>query len=350
MSMIWSRKLSCLSFLAICVGVASSACVVETDGDDDDDAAGSAGAGGSGSGSAGASGRGGSSSGGSAGTAGSAGSAGAGGSVNSACGALQTPAEAEPNDENGAATAYTLGATAQGCVATADDIDAFTFTVPDDGTGGGVLLEFTGVGPGALSTRVYVEGDNGALAAAYEPNQGANLTHYFAAAPGRKYYVQVESFSGTTFGYTMKATYTPVADAFEPNDTRETATPIGLNMPYSAYYFAGFTSAAKPAEAQLNDYYKVNLGVGLATFTLSQAPATYAAQADVTAPDNNSATTVGTTYTVTRGGDLTFGIDAKVPGDYVIRLINFQSIELAAMADALPEHFTKPYQITVTQP
>ncbi|MCU0686158.1 MAG: hypothetical protein MUF34_28580, partial [Polyangiaceae bacterium] len=228
--MIWSRKLSYLSFLTLVLATASGACVIESDGDDDDDA-GSAGAAGSGasgtsgksggSGTAGVSGSGGSSgASGAGGASGGGGSGGSGGSVSSECGLLQGPAEAEPNGDTTTATAYGLGVASHGCIVEAD-LDTYSFTTPADGTGGGVLIEFTEVGKGSatplgtLSVSVRTEGDNGDLYSTYNPNAGGNLSAYFAAAPGRTYYVQVGAFSSgdAKFVYTMKATYTAVADA-----------------------------------------------------------------------------------------------------------------------------------------
>jgi hypothetical protein len=347
MSTVRLRKFSGTWLLAFCVAAGASACVIEADGGDGDGGAGAAGAVSPGGGSGGAAGRGGAGGAGGA-PGGGAGGGGAGGAVTSACGALTGPAEAEPNGDNPTATAYAFGDSVQGCLETATDVDAFRFAVPDDGTGGGVLVAFTGVGEGSLQARVFVEGDNGALVEPYEANRGGNLTAYFAAAPGRTYYVQVSSFAGERFGYTMKATYAPVADAFEPNDGREAATPIGLNMPYSAYYFAGYAGAAAPGEDRLQDFFAVDLAAGAATVALTNAPATFRADVRVFDPAGEQ---VASAYTTTPGANVTVNVNATAGGKYAIAVRHFSvAPEYAGKADALPEHFTKPYQLLVTQP
>jgi hypothetical protein len=125
-------------------------------------------------------------------------------------------------------------------------------------------------------------------------------------------------------------------------------TPIGVNMPYSAYYFSGYTSAAEPAEAQLQDYYAVELAAGTATVKLTNAPNTYTAAIDIAPVAGDS---VGNSYTVTPGADVTINVNDLDAGKYLIKVTNFGSgFRLAGDATALPEHFTKPYEISVTQP
>ncbi len=350
----WSQKLSCLSFFALVLAAASGACTIESDDDNDD--AGSAGvsgtSGASGSGTSGSAGRGGSA------ASGASGASGSGGAVSSECGLLAGPAEAEPNGDTAQATAYALGESTRGCVGLNNDVDTFSFTTPADGTGGGVLVSFTEVGKGsetplgALSVRFRAEGDNGDVFTTYTATAGGNLSAYFAAAPGRKYYVQVEPFSGEKFVYTMKATYTAVADAFEPNDTKATATPIELNTGYSAYYFAGYTGAAAPTEEQLADYYSVDLAAGPATVKLRNMPGTLTGYIHVFNP---AGVETSTEYVTTAGADVTdtFTVEAAdivEDNTFLIRVDRFSGVDFAGQADALPAHFTNPYELTVTQP
>ena len=204
------------------------------------------------------------------------GSGGSGATANGGSGAPGScgVTEAEPNDTRDNATPYTAGAAVVGCVGSAGDVDFYQFTAPEtDLAGGYYAIGLDDVGDGYVDLKIYAASDNGEIDHEYSTSSGSSVHAYLAAAPGQQYRIAVASFSssGGAFKYTLTAAYTKIADAFEPNDTREIAKPITLGTPITAALFSGYQSSALKMD-EYKDFYNVTLAAGTVTAKVSNTP------------------------------------------------------------------------------
>jgi hypothetical protein len=290
------------------------------------------------------------------GGAGSGGSGGAGADAAGGTGGGGTMAcgipEMEPNDSRDKAVPYTVGAAAVGCLGTEDDLDFYEMTAPADPAGGYYQGSLTDVGDGTVSVKVYSATDNSEiLGSAYTTTAGASVFFYWAAAPGEKYRLSVTGFGGWSkaFKYTLKASYTKVSDTFEPNDTRDASKPLTLGTPVMAFFFSGFRGKdIKPEEYQ--DWYSVTLAAGMASLKLENVPMNvlpqiklYDAAGGMVSLDQN--------YNTTAGGSIL--TKAMIPAAGMHRVVvDVFSVppEASGKAMMVPDSFTHPYTLTVSQP
>ena len=273
----------------------------------------------------------------------------AGGTVLGPCGVP----EAEPNDTRDLATPYVLGSTVIACIGTPADKDLYSFTAPvTDAAGGYVMLSFTDVGAtGDMDLTLFSAADNSSIDEEYKTDPGASLFAYLAVAPGVTYRIQVAQFSSSDVPvrYTMKAAYVPIADAYEPNDTKDTAKPIAVATPIMASLSAGYVSDPYKGEA-FADWYSVPLAVGPATITFANAPTDIAGDIQLLDPNGEQ---VDEKYTLTNGANVTLTADVKTAGIYKFAVQPFSGAPRPAdstVAGVSPDHFTRLYTLTVTQP
>jgi len=266
--------------------------------------------------------------------------------ASSGCGLAIEP---EPNDSRATATAYTLGATVAGCVASATDHDFYELSVPSDPAGGFVTLVLGNVGEGTISARVYAVSDSGQVTSQFTTTRGQTLNAFFAAAAGHKYRIEVADFTGWSvpYRYDLTASYTRADDAFEPNDTRAVAKPITLDAAVRASLFAGFTSGDAIAAALYSDWYAVMLTAARVTVRLEDVPTNIAPEVQLF--DASGEVDRGTNPT--RGGSVVLGTAATTAGPHLVRVGVFAGPpEAEGKGALLPDHFTRRYRLTVTQP
>ena len=281
---------------------------------------------------------------------GPSGNGGAGGNATSppGCGLASEP---EPNDSRDHATPYQAGASVIGCMVSGEDIDTYEFQAPSgDPAGGYYEGALTDVGPGRIEAQISSASDNGQIDRTHTDDSGSSLFFYFAAAPGQKYRVAVANLPPFTAGfrYTFKATYTKLADAYEPNDTRESAKPIPLGTPISAFMFAGHKTSAVASE-EFTDWYSFTLGAGMVNIRVDDVPSNVRVEAFLYDAD-------GTKVDAPRMSNDNFGgsfdVTTKVitPGPHRLELGTFPPAPLPyGKGMNLPDNFTKPYKLTVTQ-
>ena len=255
--------------------------------------------------------------------------------------------ETAPNDTLDQATSYAVGDAAGGCLENGKDKDDYRFTVPANAAGGYVQLAVTNVGPGAaIRLRIFTASDTAVLFDNPIGTTAQSSFAYFAAAPGATYVAEVSAnvFNGPT-SYALRATYTAVDDPYEPNDNRLDAKTITVGTPVSAYLFAGYASQTMGAP---DDYYKISLAdgtvhVGVDVFPTNVGPHLWLY-------DPNGAR-VQEDYSGTSGAGLTLPVTTVTAGDYYVRVGSFSSPPKQQGAGIdLPDNFTRPYRLTVTQP
>jgi hypothetical protein len=261
--------------------------------------------------------------------------------------------EMEPNDTRDNARPYTVGTPVVACVGDMDDVDFYEVTAPTADLAGGYYKgSLTDVGEGTLEVKVYSASDNSEiLSGAYTTDNGASLYFYWAAAPGQKYRVAVTKFAvwNKPYKYTLTAGYTKVNDTFEPNDTRDAAKPLTLGAPVMAYFFSGFKGKEIKGE-EYQDWFSVTLATGMASIKLENVPTDVRPQIKLLDP-TGAMVGVADNYNVTPGGSIITKAMIEMAGPHRV-VVDVFSVEPAAAAKAMavPDSFTHPYSLTVSQP
>jgi hypothetical protein len=267
------------------------------------------------------------------------------------------PLEAEPNNTRDTATPYVLGTPVTACidkpVLDNDDIDMYAFTVPANNPAGGfVRLTFTEVGiTGALDVKLYSAADNSEVAEIYTIDSGASIDGYLAVDAGKTYRIAVGEFASVMlpFRYTMNAVYTGVVDLYEPNDTKDAAKPIAVATPITAYQTAGYVEDPYAPEA-FADWYSVVLKAGATVVKMSTVPTDIMGDIHLFDPEGAE---VHEEYSTTPGANVTLMKEVATAGTYTISVTPFGGAPKAAdeiAGGVPPDHFTRAYTLTVTQP
>jgi hypothetical protein len=260
-------------------------------------------------------------------------------------------AEPEPNDTRTQATPYSAGTSARGCLAATADVDFYETSAPASPAGGYYQGAITDVGSGTVDVKVYTASDNAPLLqGTFTVDPGASLFFYWAAAPGQTYRVAVSPFNPFTgpFLYTFKATYTAAVDAFEPNDTRAQAKPITVGVPISALFFAGHKRSTV-SDDEFKDFYSFDLNAGMVTLKIDNVPSMVRPEVLLYDGANNS---IGPArmFNNTPGGSIDVSTTvARGPHTLEVRVFTLAP-ETADDKMAVPDHFTQPYRLTVSQP
>ncbi len=244
----------------------------------------------------------------------------------------------EPNDTRETSTAIALGTTYPGiCVsgvggAVADAVDFYELTAPADAAGGIVEVQITNVSAiGLVDLGVFASSDNGSISAGYETTEGASHYAWFTVSPGAKYRLVIQRFAGDQPQYTYDLTtkYTAIADAFEPNQTKETAKALTLNTPIQA------SAAVHSAEAEIvatddADYYKFTITGTTATVTLSNAPADYLCDLEMY---DSAGADKGSNYSTTEGGNCEIAATELTPGTFYVNVHKFSGTPIRGGQD-----------------
>jgi hypothetical protein len=262
--------------------------------------------------------------------------------------------EREPNDDHNTPSLLPIGATMLASSDDANDVDCFEIEAPaGDPSGGYFQATLTQVGPaeGLLSASLYTVSDNGLLYPDAGDNVGQGVSFFWAASHGQRYQIRVQvaraaDASATAVPYTIKVDYQPIADPREENDNADTASPISLGTPVSAYIFHGFITTTLPAD---QDWYSIDLGAGPATVTLASVPGDI--QMAVQIFDSNMAPVRDLKGEgLGSGGVATIMVDN--PGTHRLRALAVgRASGFKGYGDGtkLPRSFLKAYTLTVSQ-
>jgi hypothetical protein len=275
------------------------------------------------------------------------------------CG-FQDPNEPS-NDRRESAALLTPGVAIQGCIGGKDptvDSDYYELVTPADPAGGYFQVAITDVGPDKIGVTTYAASDNSVILEPFgAPDPGASINLFLAAAPGQHYrllvaYGTYDFLFKQPFRYTIKATFTKVNDAYEPNDTRATAKPITVGVPITAFSFAGFTTGhsgydnGKQGGAPTADWYKVDLAAGMLKATVENTASDVRVLfALYDGLGTERIRSDGLTYGA--GASLTF---AATAGTYFLAVqAGDQGPVSAANRASVSPSFTMPYTLTVSQ-
>ncbi|MDP1823694.1 MAG: hypothetical protein Q8L48_10640 [Archangium sp.] len=259
----------------------------------------------------------------------------------------------EPNDSAARAHRLTFGVPVTPCLSEGDD-DLFSVTAGNTAAGGYFVATLTT--PSQLERGLYAsvrEPDQGEIARG-DGNNPVRL--FWASRPGVTWNLHVSRFSGdagvSAASYTASVTWTPITDAWEPNDSRQDARPISVGAPIQALLVGGrLDSNLAQLEYRSADWYRVRLTAGqrvrlaLTNVPLSVTPTvSFFCAACSSATDEKGQTSPGQDISLLSTSAI------STTGDYDVRVWNLGAASDAAMlVSDLPPHFTQPYTLTVTQ-
>ena len=228
----------------------------------------------------------------------------------------------------------------------AGDGDAMTFQSPDDSTGGYVLAT---VPPGMGTVRATIYDGRGGpeLASFVADAPGAALSFWWTSAPGQTTRIALRDDAGGPYSYELTSNYVQVADAFEPNDAMNAATPMPDGGQMSAFLFAG-TRGGPTDPAAYDDYFRFTAQPGALSINLDDVPADLAARMFLLRADGSEVARVSSGL---RGAPLVLMPPALTDAaEFVVRVSLWDEAPPAAGAGTeVPASFTQPYRLTVSQ-
>jgi hypothetical protein len=250
------------------------------------------------------------------------------------------------------APTFAVGDQVTGCVGTADgsQADLFAFSAPASAAGGYVLIQIDEVSAGTVRATIYGSDDSKMwIFTATAP--GAPVVFHLAAAPGATYHLAVEDggdFPGP-YTYRLTSTFSPIADTFEPNDTPDRAAPITVGTPAAAFLYAG-AATLTPNAADWDDYYRFEITASQpTTVRIDDVPTDLAVRLFLYGADQMELARISTGH---KGEALVMQTPAALdPGQYLVRVAPWTDLPAPVSIGAEPpDHFTRSYQLTVTQP
>jgi hypothetical protein len=244
---------------------------------------------------------------------------------------------------------YMLGSEVVGCLGANADVRVYQVTAPGDGVGGYVQASVIGAGAAAVRLTAYDGTGTAELARFGSQGPGAAATFFLAVAPGQDYRFAVanEDTFAEPYTYTLATTYTQVPDSSEPNDTLGAPTPLAVGAPLQAYLFAGRHGGEDDPDAY-DDYYRFS-AVGSVTIRIEDVPSDVAPRLTLYGSDGKEAARVASGI---RGGTVVLrALMLPGPGDPVVRVAPWSDApQSMGRGPSLPEHFTRPYKLSVSQP
>jgi hypothetical protein len=274
------------------------------------------------------------------------------------------PCKTDPgNNDLDHATEYALGTDLPACITGASDVDYYQFTTPNHIVDGYVVVtvsdiveRYMNLYTNELQVDVYPGSDTHSLFYVYNDSSGKDINLWFAAAAGTTYRIRVQlevsGFSYALTSYTFHASFTPIEDMYEPNQSEGAATPISLGQTIHAYMSGGYTSAASDLGSAWWDFYEFTLAAGSATIKLTDLPNDLRFDAYVYDDLDPAHTQIrGYAYNMTAGQDIIFNTDTNLPaGKYYLQLDVLDTYTKAYGSGTTPANYlTHPYALTVTQ-
>ena len=255
----------------------------------------------------------------------------------------------EGNTSRAMATSYALGTQATSCVATASDVHYFDLAAPGDATGGYVQ----GTVDGTLGIDVYAQGDTTPVAHIDPDPAGGPTTFFLAIAPGEDYQLgfKHQGAFANAYTFTLTTTYTPVPDAYEPNDALAMASPVTEGVAINGYLFGGRLGgdATPSATDDYSDYYRFSAVAGTVTVHIDTVPTDVAPRLTLYGLDGSELARVANGI---KGGALQMvSPSVAAPGDLIVRVTPWSGAPPSmGTGIVLPDHFTQAYTLTISQP
>ncbi|HEV8173915.1 MAG TPA: hypothetical protein VGP91_09725 [Actinoplanes sp.] len=266
--------------------------------------------------------------------------------------------EFEPNDTVDTATVYAIGTSLVGCIAAYGDEDVYELTAPSGDRSGGYFTGSVTQDEGFMAHVIVRNINNRTFRNIFTPDAtaiGKPIYFYWTTAPGQTYHLRIaaQDVVGTLARsqYTLKVDYTKVDDPAEPNDTLDDAYPITLGAPIDAYYFAGYKNGIT-VPTDLFDYYSIQVPVaGPATVQVESVASKLTVSALVYGPGNM---VIASLDAQNQGDPLSMPVTLQADTPYKIQVKAAKGWappnDTTETWEPVPDVFTTPYRLTVTQP
>ena len=228
---------------------------------------------------------------------------------------------------------------------TATTPDGTPFRSPDDQTGGYIVATVP-AGMGTPRATIY-DPAGVQLGSFVVDSPGAALSFWWTTAPNQTTTFAIRDDAGTDIKYNLTPSYTQVADAFEPNDAMNAATPMPDGGQMSAFLFAG-TRGGPTDAAAYDDYFRFTAQPGALSINLDDVPADLAARMFLLRADGSEVARVSSGL---RGAPLVLMPPALADAaEFVVRVSLWDEAPPPAGAGTeVPASFTQPYRLTVSQ-
>lgn len=279
---------------------------------------------------------------------GSRGSVSGSGPAQSACGPT------DPANKKALGVPLRFESTIEGCL-TGESRNYYILTPPADAPAGGgyAQIEIRPSANMAVEVAASLADSNRDLKGFYTVNDGAKVFIAWWMDPTTSYRFELTDFAGVASGgvsnYTMLLHWVPSTDIYEPNQTRDTAAPIEVGVPVEAFATWG-QADDDDAEKASADWYELNLKAGAVTLSLDRTAIDYFGEISLY---DARGTALGGKYAPNRGASFTLETAVPAAGSYLVNIGHFadptDTIHYGLTADVVPDHFTKPYRLTVTQ-
>jgi hypothetical protein len=260
--------------------------------------------------------------------------------------------EVEPNETRETPMPLELESSVRGSFSTNADADFYEVVTPASDVAGGYFeFSITDIPQGEFSLSILSKVNYGTIGNSINTaTVGQSYFGYWAAGPDQTYLLKVSAKAGQAYpyNYVLNVKYTPVVDALEPNDTRQTASDLTLGEPVQSRLFSGYLSDALQGD-EYNDWYRVELAAGPVTAALTHVPASANGQVDLY---NSGGTRISTQFVGTRGADATLSYTIADPGIYYLLVTAYDNpaaVGKSATPGEVPAHFADDYTFTVTQ-
>jgi len=219
---------------------------------------------------------------------------------------------------------------------------------PDDQTGG-YILATVAAGMGTPRATLYDGSGHTQLASFVADAPGAALSFWFTSARGQTTRVALSDDGGADTKYELTSNYVQVADAFEPNDAMEGATPMPAGGQMSAFLFAGRHDGAF-GPGDYDDFFHFAAQPGALSIHLDDVPADLAARVFLLRADGSEVARVSSGL---RGSPLALNVPATAVTDATELTVRVslwdEAPPTAGAGTELPASFTQPYQLSVSQ-
>lgn len=234
------------------------------------------------------------------------------------------------------------------CICEKTDVDVFQVTAPAGNAGGYFKVAVRDIGKGVPVVAVDSASTNGNIAKA-QTTVGTSFDVWWAAAAGETYNMSVTRWpiEFAPFNYTLSIAFTAINDPFEPNDTRDQAKPLTLGETVEAYFFTG-TPPARPALAAYQDWFAVTVMAGPVSVKVENVALDLRLR--FRAYDENFVVAQAVNdIAANAGANVNGTFTAPSPGTYRVVIEAVAASLPVTGIDAVPESFTKPYRLTVSQ-
>lgn len=225
------------------------------------------------------------------------------------------------------------------------DVDWFSFSTPDDGHSHIITVRMQQEANLYMTIAVQAKAD-GSDMGGHELQQGTLSYAYVTAGPNTTTLFRFANIIGSQGGMAFITFEDTVEnDDHEPNNTKGAATPIALGESVSGLLLNPYVSQIDQPN---QDWYVLDLAVGTATFTLSEAPTDGRLAIDILYPNQGQAKNFQSPI---KGSTGAWPITVTTAGTHYVSIHPTASTSDVSCFEFLakPDYMTTQYSFSITQ-